>query len=87
MKSDKLKYLSLMMAGVSIAQTSDFYESYYHKPKELLEPRRKSTIKGMSVEQKAIENGLKRFDYPNGFVHALNKKNADKKAKKLGYID
>lgn len=86
MKSDKLTYLSLMMAVGSWAQTSDFYESDYQKPKELLEPRRKSSFKGMSFEQKAIKNGLKRFDYPNGFVYALNQKNADKKAKKFNFL-
>lgn len=33
-----------------------------------------------------IANCLKKFDYPEGYVYALNKKNADKKAKKLGLI-
>ena len=31
-------------------------------------------------------NGLKEFDFNGNKVYALNKKNADKKAKKLGYI-
>ena len=42
-------------------------------------------VSNLSEEQKAIKNGLKRFKYPNGHVYALNKKNADRKAKKLGY--
>jgi len=31
-------------------------------------------------------NGLKEFKYGYGKVYAINQKNADKKAKKLGYI-
>ena len=42
-------------------------------------------VTNLSEEQKAIKNGLKRFKYPNGCVYALNQKNADRKAKKLGY--
>ena len=33
-----------------------------------------------------VANGLTKFEYGNGYVYALNKKNADKKAKKLGLI-
>ena len=36
--------------------------------------------------EKAEMNGLKEFDFNGNKVYALNKKNAEKKAKKLGYI-
>lgn len=86
MKSNSLKYFSMMIAMNSIASQNEFYNNEYQKPTEKLEPRRKSTIKNMTEEQKCIKNGLKRFDYPNGSVYALNKKNADKKALKQNLI-
>jgi hypothetical protein len=36
--------------------------------------------------QPIIRSGLKRFDYGENHVYALNQKNADRKARKLGYI-
>ena len=42
-------------------------------------------VTSLSEEQKHIKNGLKLFEYQNGHVYALNQKNADRKAKKLGY--
>ena len=42
-------------------------------------------VSNLSEEQKHIRNGLKLFEYQNGHVYALNQKNADRKAKKLGY--
>lgn len=30
--------------------------------------------------------GLKRFEYGSNYVYAINQRNADKKAKKLGYV-
>lgn len=41
-------------------------------------------LRDAELERKE-KNGLKEFDYPEGSVWALNKKNADRKAKKLGY--
>jgi len=39
-------------------------------------------------DQDFTGQGLKKFIYPNGkFVWALNQKNANKKAKKLGYFE
>ena len=43
-------------------------------------------ISNLSEEQKAIKNGLKLFEYPNGHVYALNQNNADKKAIKLNLL-
>lgn len=57
----------------------------YRDPSEKLSIDFKG-ISNLSEEQKAIKNGLKLFEYPNGHVYALNQKNADKKAKKLNLI-
>lgn len=43
-------------------------------------------VSSLTQEEKHIKNGLKRFEYRNGIVYALNQKNANKKAKKLNYI-
>lgn len=86
MKSDNLKYFSMMMAMGAISQQHEYYENDYQKPSSMLEPRRKSTIKNMSEEQKHIKNGLKEFKYGTESVWALNQKNADKKAKKLNLL-
>lgn len=86
MKTDNLKYFSLMMALGATTSQHNYYENEYKKTNSMLATRRKSTIKNMSEEQKAIKSGLKKFEYHNGFVFALNQKNADKKAKKQGLI-
>lgn len=39
-----------------------------------------------SLEDAAAHKGLKAFEYPGGTVYALNQVNADRKARKLGYI-
>lgn len=38
------------------------------------------------VHKKIIPKGLKKYHYGDGFVYAINQKNADRKAKKLGYL-
>ena len=38
------------------------------------------------LERQNESKGLKKFSYTGKFVWTLNKKNADKKAKKIGYI-
>lgn len=74
-----MKKLGLLaaMAGIAAMATDTSPMSYYEeKPKN----------SSMTDEEKAKANGLKKFDYGNNHVFALNKKSADKKAKKLGYI-
>lgn len=39
-----------------------------------------------SDKDRATQKGLKEFDYTGRKVYAINQKNADKKARKLGYI-
>ena len=39
-----------------------------------------------SDKDKAKQKGLKEFDYNGRKIYAINQKNVDKKARKLGYI-
>ena len=57
------------------------YREYDVEPDQKIIGNSKKTEK-----EKAEMNGLKEFDFNGNKVYALNKKNADKKAKKLGYI-
>ena len=43
-------------------------------------------ISEKTEKQKAELNGLKEFDFGGNKIYALNQKNAERKAKKLGYI-
>lgn len=40
-------------------------------------------VKVMTEDERQLKKGLKKFEYLNGSVYALNQKNADRKAKKL----
>ena len=81
----KLLHLGLM---ASILATTE--NEYYGKPKQ---HRKKSspesTISGFSKlteEQKKEKSGLKKFVFGEHIIWAINQKNADKKARKLGLI-
>jgi hypothetical protein len=45
---------------------------------------KESRLKQQKEIERNIKNGLKEFTYPGGTVWALNQRNADKKALKLG---
>ena len=88
MKNHKLLHLGLM---ASLLATIEHEYFTYGKPKHY----RKKTVDadqmivGISEKtekQKAELNGLKEFDFGGNKIYALNKKNAERKAKKLGYI-
>lgn len=55
------------------------------EPKESEESRKRRLAKAEIERNKA--NGLKEFFYGENSVWAINQKNADKKAIKLGYIN
>lgn len=52
--------------------------------------REKKTLSDEEIkerEEKSMEaKGLKKFEFPNGYVWAINRKNAEKKALKKGFI-
>lgn len=80
--------LSLMASLISMSQMTTEHEYHrYGKPKHY----RKSggQIDGdthLSEDQKKQMQGLKEFFYGDVSVWAINKKNADKKAKKLNLL-
>jgi hypothetical protein len=80
--------LSLMASLISMSQMTTEHEyNRYGKPKHY----RKSggQIDGdtrLSEDKKKQMQGLKEFIYGNTSVWAINKKNADKKAKKLNLL-
>ena len=71
-----MSILATMLAGLS--------NFNYRDPNKSISVEFKG-VTSLSEEQKHIKNGLKLFEYQNGHVYALNQKNADRKAKKLGY--
>ena len=88
MKNHKILNLGLI---ASFLATTEHEYSTYGKPKHY----RKETVDadqmivGISKKtekQKAELNGLKEFDFGGNKIYALNQKNAERKAKKLGYI-
>ena len=56
----------------------------YEPSKESDEDRKRRLAKAEENRKKA--NGLKEFEYSQGVILALNKKNADKKAKRNNWI-
>ena len=72
----------MAILGIMLAGCDNFS---YRDPSKKLSIDFKG-ISNLSEEQKAIKNGLKLFEYPNGNVYALNQKNADKKARKLNLL-
>ena len=74
------KQLGILTAATMIAVADSIGNEpmYYYEEK----PKNSS----MTDEEKAKANGLKKFTYGNIHLFALNKKSADKKAKKLGLI-
>lgn len=83
-KSNHLAMLSALMV-IGASTENDFYKDY-EKPKQIERLGLDSTFKPLSEEQKQIKKGLKKFEYENGSVYALNQKNADKKARKLNLL-
>lgn len=74
--SKKLALLQLatMMA---IAGNSEYSKEFQETPKKRTMPTK---------DEIAENKGLKKFFYGDKYVYAINKKNADRKAKNLGYF-
>ena len=56
-------------------------------PEEIQKLEKRLELKKIEAQrEKNIKKGLKEFFYDENSVWAINQKNADKKAKKLGYL-
>ena len=87
--SNKSKTLGLLSAFTAIATMSSELEySKYGRPTK--RDNNDDTVRKnesiFSEEEKKSKDGLKKFTYNGVDVYAINQKNADKKARKLGLI-
>lgn len=86
-KASYLGAMAMMFASMSLSGSgagagwSD--NESYKKPKET--PEQKAKREAKNRQKIALSNGLKEYDYNGKKVYAINQKNADKKAVKLGY--
>jgi hypothetical protein len=72
-----------MMLGLMSMASAMSVDSAFHSLPPLSLKREESTEQ---KEARLLKLGHKKFYYGNNYVIALNQKNADKKARKLGYI-
>ena len=72
-----------MLSMMALAMSGDIYADGYNDLFREDEPRSKR--KPLSIK-KIIPKGMKEFFYGTKSIHALNQKNADKKARKQGLI-
>lgn len=78
--------LAMYSMFAALAATGGFGETgETYVPASETEEQRKKRLSVAEIEIRKNQ-GLKEFQYGENTVLALNKKNADKKAKKLGYI-
>ena len=71
----KLKSLAILSTMMVLSGNSPYSECIEKKPK-----------KQLTEDEIAESKGLKKFFYGENYVWALNKKNADRKAKRVGFI-
>ena len=90
----KLNSIAMLSMISALSAITESEYGNYGKPKHYRKdkPNFDQIIIGetkISEETKMIKKGLKKFvfrDNQNNIVWALNQKNADRKAKKLGYL-
>lgn len=76
-----------MLAALSMMSASyQEFPNLKRSSKDDLSDEEKERFQALKFEQDQLSKGLKKFYYGDDFVFALNKKNADKKASKLGLI-
>ena len=73
-----------LFAAMSMMGTGAYNETKEYEPKETEEQKRRRLSKFEIKRNKS--NGLNEFFYGENSVWAINQKNADKKAKRKGYI-
>jgi ABC-type Fe3+ transport system substrate-binding protein len=85
------KKMAFMCLAYGMMASNSFGSEPKPEPKtwdDLTDQEKQQLIKAWNgkQEQRAINKGLKKFVYGQVHIFALNQKNADKKAKKLGLI-
>lgn len=70
----KFKSLAILSTMMALSGNSPYSERIEKEPK-----------KQLTDDEIAERKGLNKFFYGNNYVWAINQKNADRKAKKLGY--
>lgn len=71
----KLKSLAILSTMMALSGNSPYSERIEKEPK-----------KQLTEDEIAERKGLKKFFYDENYVWALNQKNADRKARNLGFI-
>jgi hypothetical protein len=83
-KNIKGSYTAIAMMGLAMWAQGSQNRTISHEPTETEEEKKKRFAK--SEIEIAKSNGLKQFFFGENSLYALNKKNAEKKAKKKGWI-
>ena len=80
----RIKSLLALYGAMALSSEFDL-----HNPEYKLTEEKKEQLKAIA-EQKKIERlknkGLKEYFYGENVIYAINKKNADRKAKRKGYL-
>lgn len=71
----KLKSLAILSTMMALSGNSPYLERIEKEPK-----------KQLTDDEIAERKGLKQFFYGENYVWALNQKNADRKARNLGFV-
>ena len=77
--------LGIMGMALAMSGESMHYDEI-KKPESMLTDEEKARRKFLAKDSQMIKKGCKRFYYGEKFLYALNQKNADRKAKKKGWI-
>jgi hypothetical protein len=83
-QKNKVHMLGLFAAMVMMGNEMPHAEREYVKPKETDEQRKRRLVKA-EIERAKV-NGLKQFFYGENSVWAINKKNADRKARSKHWV-
>lgn len=77
---------ALMTMFAAMAMSADNSFMKHREYKEKLTDEEKAELKAIAERERNKRNGLTEFEYELGSVWALNRKNADRKARKKGYL-
>ena len=80
-KMTSILNMALLMGAIPSAQSGVLPDAERKFRREEMDLKNSKTEK-----EKALLNGLKEFDFSGTKIYALNQKNAEKKARKLGLI-
>lgn len=77
---------ALMTMFAAMAMSADNSFMKHREYKEEFTDEEKAELKAIAERERNKRNGLTEFEYELGSVWALNRKNADRKARKKGYL-